>query len=301
MTSGVMEPMTRRAYPGTVNSPVRDSPVGALLREWRQLRRLSQLELALAADSSTRHLSCVETGRAMPSRAMVLKLCETLDVPLRERNTVLLAGGFAPEYRETGLDDTDSDGARTALATVLAAHEPYPAVAVDRHWNVVSTNRAMGLFGDAVPAASDGRPANVYRLALTPDPPDAQVRMVNFTEVRTYLLERLLRQVRATGDPVLRALYDEVSAYPVPPDDSACSAPIPVGPFAVPLRIDTPAGELRLFSTMVTFGAPADVTLAELAVELFYPLDDHTATTLRALDATAPYDWSTPLRPDVLA
>ncbi|GEM34889.1 transcriptional regulator [Nocardia neocaledoniensis NBRC 108232] len=278
----------RRAYPGTVNSPARDSPVGALLREWRQHRRMSQLDLALAADSSARHLSCVETGRAKPSRAMVLKLCETLDVPLRERNTVLLAGGFAPEYRETGLDDTDADGARTALETVLAAHEPYPAVAVDRHWNVVTTNRAMGLFSEAAPTAPTGRPANVYRLALTPDPPDATVRMVNFLEVRTYLLERLLRQVRATGDPVLRALYDEVSAYPFPVDDAPSPAPIPVGPFAVPLRIDTPAGELRLFSTMVTFGAPADVTLAELAVELFYPLDDHTATTLRALYDSAP-------------
>lgn len=263
--------------------------MGALLREWRQRRRLSQLELALAAESSTRHLSYVETGRAQPSRAMVLKLCRTLDVPLRERNTLLLAGGFAPEYRETGLDGTDSDGTRTALDTVLAAHEPYPAVAVDRHWNVVTTNRAMGLFGDAPPATPDGRPANVYRLALTPDPPDAPVRMVNFAEVRTYLLERLLRQVRATGDPVLRGLYDEVSAYPVPPDDSPDPAPIPVGPFAVPLRIRTPAGELRLFSTMVTFGAPADVTLAEIAVELFYPLDDTTAATLRALyDAVPP-------------
>ncbi len=288
MTSEVMERMTPRTYPGTVNSPVRDSPVGALLREWRQRRRMSQLDLALAAESSTRHLSCVETGRAKPSRAMVLKLCETLDVPLRERNTVLLAGGFAPEYRETGLDDTDTDGARTALETVLAAHEPYPAVAVDRHWNVVTTNRAMGLFGETAPTAPDGRPANVYRLALTPDPPDAPIRMVNFTEVRTYLLERLLRQVRATGDPVLRALYDEVSAYPVAAADSPCPAPIPVGPFAVPLRIATPAGELRLFSTMVTFGAPADVTLAELAVELFYPLDDHTASALRALYDSAP-------------
>ncbi|WP_336084119.1 helix-turn-helix domain-containing protein [Nocardia sp. SSK8] len=267
-----------------MNSP-RDSPVGTLLREWRQRRRLSQLELALAAESSTRHLSYVETGRAKPSRAMVLKLCETLDVPLRERNTVLLAGGFAPEYRETGLDD--ADGTRTALDTVLAAHEPYPAVAVDRHWNVVTTNRAMGLFG-AIPDLPGDRPPNVYRLALTPDPPDAPIRTVNFAEVRTYLLERLHRQVRATGDPVLRALYNEVVAYPVPPDEGPDPAPIPVGPFAVPLRIHTPAGELRLFSTMVTFGAPADVTLAELAVELFYPLDDTTATTLRALYETPP-------------
>ncbi|MEV0762629.1 helix-turn-helix transcriptional regulator [Nocardia sp. NPDC050435] len=259
---------------------VRESPVGTLLREWRQRRRLSQLELALAADSSARHLSCVETGKAQPSRAMVLKLCDVLDVPLRERNTVLLAGGFAPEYRESDLDDAPLTAARAALDTMLTAHEPYPAIAVDRHWNVVATNRAMSLFAGEVDEHLMRRP-NVYRLALHPGPPGAATYMINHGQVRDFLLARLLRQVRATGDPVLRDLYDEVSGYPVPtrtePDPGAPTA------FAVPLRIASPAGELRMFSTMVTFGAPSDVTLAELAIELFYPMDEFTADTLRTL------------------
>ncbi|MBF6237199.1 transcriptional regulator, y4mF family [Nocardia otitidiscaviarum] len=262
--------------------PAQHSPVGTLLREWRQRRRLSQLDLALAAGSSARHLSCIETGRARPSRAMVLTLCEALDVPLRERNTVLLAGGFAPEYRERDLGDADMAAARAALSAVLTAHEPYPAVAVDRYWNVVATNRTMGLFEDEIPAHLAAEPLNVYRLALYPGDPSTAY-MVNYAQVREYLLDRLLRQVRATGDPALRDLYDEVSAYPMQPEDESDSAALPSSPFSVPLRIRTPHGELRLFSTMVTFGAPADVTLAELAVELFYPLDDATAVALRAL------------------
>ncbi|MEU4595629.1 helix-turn-helix transcriptional regulator [Nocardia sp. NPDC023988] len=264
---------------------MQESPVGTLLRDWRQRRRLSQLELALAADSSARHLSCVETGKAKPSRAMVLKLCDVLEVPLRERNTVLLAGGFAPEYRESSLDDAHLAAARAALDTMLTAHEPYPAVAVDRYWNVVATNRAMGLFSNEVDDQLMERP-NVYRLALHPGPPDAATHMINHGQVRELLLERLLRQVRATGDPILRALYDEVSQYPFPshtePDPSAPT------PFAVPLRIATPLGELRMFSTMVTFGAPSDVTLAELAIELFYPMDEFTADTLRTLFTADP-------------
>lgn len=194
---------------------MQESPVGTLLRDWRQRRRLSQLELALAADSSARHLSCVETGKAQPSRAMVLKLCDVLEVPLRERNTVLLAGGFAPEYRESSLDDAHLAAARAALDTMLTAHEPYPAVAVDRYWNVVAANRAMGLFSNEVDEQLMERP-NVYRLALHPGPPEAATHMINHGQVRELLLERLLRQVRATGDPILRALYDEVSQYPLP-------------------------------------------------------------------------------------
>ncbi|MGX1807175.1 helix-turn-helix domain-containing protein [Nocardia sp. NPDC055321] len=260
----------------------RASPVGALLREWRQRRRLSQLELALAADSSARHVSCVETGKAQPSRAMVLKLCDVLDVPLRERNTVLLAGGFAPEYRESVLGDVQLAAARAALDTMLATHEPYPAIAVDRYWNVVATNRAMGLFSGEVDEHLMERP-NVYRLALHPAPPGAATRMINHGQVRALLLDRLQRQVRTTGDPFLRDLYEEVSRYPVPPGTEPDSA-APTS-FAVPLRVATPRGELRMFSTMVTFGAPSDITLAELAIELFYPLDDFTAETLRTLFA----------------
>ncbi|MBL1076756.1 helix-turn-helix transcriptional regulator [Nocardia sp. 2] len=278
-----MEGCTRAGYPGPVTGSVPESPVGALLREWRQRRRLSQLDLALAAGTSARHLSCVETGKAQPSRAMVLKLCETLDVPLRERNTVLLAGGFAPEYRERGLDDAEMRSARAALDTILENHEPYPAVVVDRYWNVVTTNRAMGLFDSAVPEALRGLPPNMYRYALYPEDPAAPVQLANYHDVREFLLERLLRQVQATGDPVLRDLYEEVSAYPMPPEPETSSPAMPSTPFSVPLRISTPRGELRVFSTMVTFGAPSDVTLSELAIELFYPLDDFTDESLRAM------------------
>ncbi len=259
---------------------MQESPVGALLREWRQRRRLSQLELALAADSSARHLSCVETGKAQPSRAMVLKLCDVLEVPLRERNTVLLAGGFAPEYRERSLDDEELFSARTALEAMLAAHEPYPAVVVDRYWNIVTTNRAMGLFQGEIDEQLMEQP-NMYRLALHPGSPEGTTYMVNHGQVREFLLERLLRQVQTTGDPILRDLYDEVSRYPVPP--GAESDPEAPTPFALPLHISTPMGELRMFSTMVTFGAPSDVTLSELAIELFYPLDEFTAITLARL------------------
>ncbi|NNH71491.1 helix-turn-helix transcriptional regulator [Nocardia uniformis] len=264
------------------------SPVGSLLREWRQRRRLSQLDLALSADSSARHLSCVETGRAQPSRAMVLKLCEALEVPLRERNTLLLAGGFAPEYRESSLDDAELAAARTALDAILIAHEPYPAVVVDRYWNVVTTNGAMGLFEDEVPDELLTATPNMYRYALHPGSTSSTAHLVNHRQVREFLLDRLIRQVRATGDPILRDLYAEVSQYPVPPDLESESTATAPSPFAVPLHIRTPMGDLRMFSTMVTFGAPSDVTLSELAIELFYPLDEFTAAALRSLATGVP-------------
>ncbi|MBF6414385.1 helix-turn-helix domain-containing protein [Nocardia cyriacigeorgica] len=259
------------------------SPVGALLRQWRLRRRLSQLELALAADSSARHISYLETGRSQPSRAMVLKLCAALDVPLRERNTVLLAGGFAPEYRESRLDDAELASARTAWETMLAVHEPYPAVLVDRYWNVITANRGMQLFGSAIADEVAAEPPNVYRIALYPEGPESPARMVNYRQVRKYLLERLNGQVRATGDPALRDLYDEVSGYPMPADPDEPIDEVTPSPFSIPVHIRTAAGDLRMFSTTMTFGAPSDVTLAELAIELFYPLDDATAAILHAL------------------
>ncbi|MBF6435667.1 helix-turn-helix domain-containing protein [Nocardia cyriacigeorgica] len=259
------------------------SPVGALLRQWRLRRRLSQLELALAAESSSRHISYLETGRSQPSRAMVLKLCAALDVPLRERNTVLLAAGFPPEYRESPLDDAELASARTAWETMLAAHEPYPAVLVDRYWNVITANRGMQLFGTAIADEVAAEPPNVYRIALYPEGPASPARMVNYRQVRKYLLERLIGQVRATGDPALRDLYDEVSRYPLPAEPDETIDEVTPSPFSIPVRIRTAAGELRMFSTTMTFGAPSDVTLAELAIELFYPLDEATATILHEL------------------
>ncbi|MFE7745508.1 helix-turn-helix domain-containing protein [Nocardia sp. NPDC057455] len=261
------------------------SRAGILLREWRRRRRLSQLDLALAAETSARHLSYVETGRAAPSRAMVLRLCDTLEIPLRERNTLLVAAGFAPAYRESGLDDARLASVRAALDTMLTAHEPYPAVVIDRLWNVVTGNAAMSVLMDGVPEHVRAPRLNVYRLVLHPD--GLAGRLANLAQVRDLFLERLGRQVSASGDPELAALYDEVSAYPDPAaaDGSEAEQGAPPSPFEVPIRIRTPAGELSMFSTMATFGAPADVTLSELAIELFYPLNDFTAAVLRGAAA----------------
>ncbi|MEV4838439.1 helix-turn-helix transcriptional regulator [Nonomuraea sp. NPDC049486] len=256
------------------------SPAGTLLREWRSRRRLSQLDLSLLADTSARHLSYLETGRAKPSRAMLLRLSAALDIPLRERNTLLLAAGYAPAYRESSLDDGYMASVRSALETMLTAHEPYPAVVVDRLWNVVQGNRAMAVLMEGVPAHLLEPCPNVFRLALHPE--GLASRLSNLGEVRELFLDRLLRQVNATGDADLRALYEEVSRYPGPGGDEPGGSHHRPSPIQVPLRFRTPFGELAMFSTMATFGAPADVTLSELAIELFYPLDDFTAAALRA-------------------
>ncbi|WP_188192564.1 helix-turn-helix domain-containing protein [Nonomuraea sp. SYSU D8015] len=257
----------------------RPSRVGGLLREWRQRRRLSQLDLANLADTSARHLSYMETGRARPSRAMLLRLSAALDIPLRERNTLLMAADYAPAYRESSLDDGYMASIRSALDTMLTAHEPYPAVVVDRLWNVLLGNRAMDVLMEGIPPHLLQPRPNVFRLALHPD--GLASRLANLGEVRTLFLERLQRQVHATGDAELRALFQEVSAYPAPQDEDVPSEHLS-SPIQVPLRIRTPFGELAMFSTMATFGAPADVTLSELAIELFYPLDDFTAGALHA-------------------
>ncbi|MFC9477235.1 helix-turn-helix domain-containing protein [Nocardia sp. NPDC056952] len=263
-------------YAGRVTTSAR---IGPLMREWRQRRKLSQLDLALTADTSARHLSYLETGRSQPSRAMVLRLCEALEVPLRERNALLLAAGFAPAYQESRLDAAELSAARAAIDTMLRAHEPYPAVVVDRWWDVVAGNAAMPVLMIGVPEQLLLPRPNVYRLVLHPD--GLARRLENLHQVRDLFLERLRRQAGATGDDRLRALYDEVNAYPAPQDSPAPAEA--TGPFQVPIRVTTPTGTLSMFSTMATFGAPADVTLSELAIEFFYPLDDATATALRAL------------------
>lgn len=211
---------------------------------------------------------------------MVLRLCRTLDVPLRERNTLLFAAGYAPAYQESSLDDAHLASARAALDHMLVAHEPYPAVAVDRWWDVIAGNAALAALTDeAGPELPPGRP-NVYRLVLHPE--GLIARLANPRQVREQLLERLAQQVDTTGDPRLRDLYDEVAGYPTPPAGIETADSTASGPFQVPLRIRTSEGELSLFATMATFGAPADVTLSELAIELFYPLDDFTARYLRS-------------------
>ncbi|MFI6502969.1 helix-turn-helix domain-containing protein [Nonomuraea typhae] len=259
-----------------------DSRAGALLRQWRRRRKLSQLELSLLAGTSTRHVSYVETGRARPSRAMVLRLAEAMEVPLRERNTLLLAAGYAPAYRESSLGEDGMAAVARALNTMLTAHEPYPAVVVDRLWNVVSGNGAMAVFMDGLAPELAAAPPNVFRLALHPG--GLARHLVNYTQVRALFLQRLQRQVHAGGEPALRALLEEVTAYPRPAGHPGTPEPqLPAGPIQVPLRLRTPMGELSMFSTMATFGSPADVTLSELAIELFYPLDDVTDAALRRL------------------
>lgn len=253
-------------------------PIGALLRDWRTRRHLSQLELATEARISTRHLSYVETGRARPSRDMVLHLCEHLDVPLRERNALLVAAGFAPAFPERPLEDPALGPAMAAIRALLAAHEPFPALAVDRHWSILATNRAVAPLLDGVAPELVAPPANALRIGLHPQGLAPRIR--NLAEWRAHLLSRLARQAAVTADPALVALHDELAAYPAP--DGAGAAD-PAGLVAVPLRLAAGEGELALISTTTVFGTPLDVTLAELALETFLPADAASAAMLRAL------------------
>ncbi|WNF30134.1 helix-turn-helix transcriptional regulator [Streptomyces sp. C11-1] len=255
--------------------------VGLLLREWRRRRGLSQLDLALRAGSSTRHLSYVENGRARPGREMVLRLAEHLDIPLRDRNGLLLAAGYAPAYRESPLDSERMAMVRSAVKVMLTGHEPFPAVAIDRIWNIVASNDAMNLLLGVVPPHLTESGGNVMRLILHPE--GLASRCLNFAQVRAHALGRLKHQVNTTGHRDLRELYEEVSGYPDPPDLDPDLGPVDPTGIVVPLRIRTPLGDMAFLSTIATFGAPADVTLSELAVESFFPMDDQTDTLLRAL------------------
>lgn len=245
--------------------------VGELLREWRLRRRMSQLLLATEAEISTRHLSFVESGRSLPSREMVMHLAERLDVPLRERNALLVAAGYAPLYRERALDDPQLTAAREAVELVLRGHEPYPALAIDRHWNIVAANASLApLVGDASPALL-AAPVNALRLSLHPE--GIAPRIVNWHAWRAHLLARLQRQIEASADPVLLALHDELAAYPAPQHALPAAAEPVLHAIAVPLRIRTALGELSFYSTTTVFGTPVDITLSELAIEAFFPAD----------------------------
>ena len=254
------------------------SPVGTLLRDWRQRRRLSQLDLALEAGVSTRHLSFVETGRSRPSPEMVLHLADQLDVPLRDRNQLLLAAGYAPRYAERGLDEPEMAPVRDALDLVLRGHEPYPAIVVDRGWNMVAANPPVALLTAGVTPELLEPPVNVLRVSLHPG--GVAPRIANLGEWRAHLLERLGRQVALTGGEGLAALYDELEGYPAP-DAAEVHDPL-AGGIVVPLRLRTDGGELAFFSTVTTFGTAVDITVAELAVESFFPADAATAEALRS-------------------
>lgn len=251
--------------------------VGALLREWRLRRRMTQLELALEADVSPRHLSFVETGRAQPSREMLLHLSNRLDIPLRERNALLVSAGYAPMYRERGLGDAALAAARGAVEKVLAAQKPFPAFALDRHWNIVASNGALPQLFAGLPPELAGPPMNALRVSLHPRGLAPVIE--NLPEWRAHLLARLRRQIGVTGDPVLAALLAECLGYP----GGEAPEGLDANAVLVPLRLRTPEGTLALFSTTTVFGSPVDVTLAELAIELFFPADEATAAAVRRL------------------
>ena len=255
-----------------------DLSFGALLRDWRQRRRLSQLDLAGAAELSTRHLSFVETGRAKPSREMVMRLTEALELPLRSRNGLLVAAGFAPIFPERPLDTAPE--AQDLVQRILDCHMPFPALAVDRHWQMVAHNPAVATFLGGVAPSLLEPPVNVLRLSLHPD--GLAPAIVNLAEWKRHILERLRHLVAQSGDPVLEALAEELQAYPAP----ASKSPPPASggvPIAVPMVFASPLGQLSFLSTTTVFGTPVEVTLSELAIETFFPADATTAERIREL------------------
>ncbi|MBA3771712.1 MAG: helix-turn-helix domain-containing protein [Ramlibacter sp.] len=256
-------------------------PFGDHLRHWRQHRRLSQLDLAQEAEISPRHLSFVETGRSVPSREMVLRLAERLDVPLRERNALLLAAGYAPMYRERPLSDPALSAARQAVELILKSHEPYPALAIDRHWNLLAGNAALAhLLAGADPELLQGQ-VNVLRLSLHPKGLAPQI--VNLGQWRNHLFERLRQQIHATGDSQLAALLDELRGYPIPEGANDTHLDGEMLGVAMPFRFRTSYGVLNFISTTTIFGTPVDVTLQELALETFFPADAATGDLLHKM------------------
>ncbi|TMH14019.1 MAG: helix-turn-helix transcriptional regulator [Betaproteobacteria bacterium] len=254
--------------------------VGTLIREWRQRRRLSQLDLACEADISTRHLSYVENGRASPSREMLMHLAEHLDVPLRERNMLLTAAGYAPIYRERPLADPALAAARQAVDLVLRGHEPYPALAIDRHWTMLAHNSAVPMLLADIDPQMLKPPVNVLRLSLHPN--GLAPRIVNLAQWREHLFARLRQQIAVSADATLIELLHELQALPspaAPPHAINGDA----GGVAVPVQFNTPRGVMSFISTTTVFGTPVDITLAELALETFFPADAHTAELLRRL------------------
>jgi transcriptional regulator with XRE-family HTH domain len=253
--------------------------IGDHLREWRQRRHLSQLDLAGDAEISARHLSFVETGRAAPSRDMVLRLAERLEVPLRERNVLLVAAGFAPAFPQRSLDDPALKSARAAIDLVLKAHEPNPALAVDRHWNMVSANRMVTPLLEGIAPDMLAPPLNVMRLSFHPK--GLAPCTVNLAEWCGHLLERLHRQCEAAADAHLVRLYDELKSYPIP----ARAGPLAADNVAIPFKMRFGGEILSFISTTMIFGTPMDITLSELALETFFPADDLTAERMRTVAA----------------
>ncbi|MFD5595319.1 helix-turn-helix domain-containing protein [Streptomyces griseorubiginosus] len=268
--------------PSTTTTPS-DQGVGPLLRAWREQRRLSQLELALRADSSARHISFVETGRSRPSEAMVLRLAEHLEVPVRERNALLLAAGYAPRFPETPLDDPALDAVREGIERLIQGYEPYPALVFDASYHVVAANRGIMMLLDGVPESLLRPPLNTMRLTLHPE--GLAPRILNLRQWRGHLLEQMRRQIALRRSERLRELYEEVAAYPVPDPqkDTGAEQDEPVPYFALPMRIEHEGRTLSFVSSTATFNTPMDVTVAELAIETFLPADPATVKYLHAL------------------
>ena len=255
-------------------------PVGSQLRQWRQRRRLSQLDLAGEAEISARHLSFVETGRSQPSREMILHLAEQLEVPMRERNVLLVAAGYAPIFSERNLNDPALAPARAAIDAVLEGHKPYPCFAIDRYWNVVASNSALQELYEGVAEELLKPPVNGMRLTLHPN--GMAPRVENLAEWRAHLLHQLRERIELTADPKLIALQKEVQSYPAP----SASAPSAAGDaIVVPFQVRVKAGLLSFFTTTMMFGTPVDVTLSELAIESFFPADAETAALVKKLSA----------------
>jgi transcriptional regulator with XRE-family HTH domain len=253
--------------------------LGGLLREWRRRRRMSQLDLACDADISTKHLSFLETGRSRPSRHMLLHLAACLDIPLRDRNVLLGAAGFAPVFEERSFNEPALSLVRRNVEIVLAAYEPYPALAVDRHWIMLAANRAVAhLIAGAEPMLLRP-PVNVLRLSL--HPAGLASRIVNLAQWRAHVIARLRRQIDVTGDPVLLDLLDELRDYPIPRGAGRHDAEDESGMIAIPFRLATIDGVLSFFSTTTLFGTPVDITVSELAIEAFLPADTATAEVMR--------------------
>jgi transcriptional regulator with XRE-family HTH domain len=257
--------------------------VGQLLREWRTRRHKSQLDLACDAEISTRHLSFLETGRSQPSRDMVIHLAEQLEIPLRERNLLLTAAGYAPIFPERPLASAALEAARKAMDLVLTGHEPYPALAIDRHWSLVAANRAVTPFLAGIDPELLKPPLNVLRLSLHPR--GLAPRIANLPEWRAHLLARLRREVELTADPVLAELLQELHAYALPGVAQKRGETFDFNTPVIPFRLTTENGILSFISTTTVFGTPTDITLSELALESFFPADTATAEALRAIYA----------------
>lgn len=269
----------------SLSNPHRIS-VGDHLHHWRKLRRLSQQDLALEAELSTRHLSCVETGKSNPSRELVLRLCERLSVPLRERNVWLVAAGYAPMYREQQLGAPDMHTVCKAVQHLLDQLTPWPAVAFDRHWNLVLANDMVQPLLDGVDPILLTPPINLLRVSL--HPMGLATRIINLGQWRAHLFSRLQQQIQITRDPTLKALLSEIKGYPAPSVEQTLALEVDHPDVFIPFIIQTPFGILNLITTTTVFGSPTDITLQELALETLIPGDEVTAQSLRNLATTLP-------------